>query len=147
MTLPGDFHIGRAGVSENYRSSRKLHGRADFPEHANLLVMGYGGIYRAGTSFGWEVAIKFSDLTRGRVARILGIIIVAGLLWGALSSRAIAAQPEPPATSAQPPSAESLEAWRKSMVATPRPTTGCFTASYLDTQWREVPCTTPPQRP
>ena len=74
-------------------------------------------------------------------------MVVAGLLWGAFSSRAIAAQPEPPATSAQPPSAESLEAWRKSMVATPRPTTGCFTASYPDTQWREVPCTTPPERP
>jgi hypothetical protein len=74
-------------------------------------------------------------------------LVVAGLLWGAFSSHAIAAQSEPPATSAQPPSAQSLEAWRKSMVATPRPTTGCFTASYPDTQWREVPCTTPPDRP
>jgi len=74
-------------------------------------------------------------------------MVVAGLLWGAFSSRAIAAQPEPPAASAQPPSAADLEAWRKSMVATPRPTTGCFTASYPDTQWQEVPCTTPPDRP
>jgi hypothetical protein len=74
-------------------------------------------------------------------------MVVAGLLWGAFSSRAIAAPPEPPAASAQPPSAADLEAWRKSMVATPRPTTGCFTASYPDTQWREVPCTTPPDRP
>jgi hypothetical protein len=73
-------------------------------------------------------------------------MVVASLLWGAFSSRAIAAQPEPLATSAQP-SAESLQAWRKSMAAIPRPTTGCFTASYPDTQWREVPCTTPPQRP
>ena len=73
-------------------------------------------------------------------------MVVASLLWGAFSSCAIAAQPEPLATSAQP-SAESLQAWRKSMAAIPRPTTGCFTASYPDTQWREVPCTTPPDRP
>jgi hypothetical protein len=59
----------------------------------------------------------------------------------------IAAQPEPPTAGAQPPSAENLEAWRKSMVATPRPPTGCFTASYPDTQWQEVPCTTAPDRP
>lgn len=78
---------------------------------------------------------------------VVSVMVVVGMLWGAFSSRAIAAQPEPTAISAQPPSAESLEAWRKSMVATPRPTTGCFTASYPDAQWREVPCTTPPQRP
>jgi hypothetical protein len=33
------------------------------------------------------------------------------------------------------------------MLATPRPTNGCYTATYPERQWREVPCKTPPNKP
>jgi Abnormal spindle-like microcephaly-assoc'd, ASPM-SPD-2-Hydin len=39
-----------------------------------------------------------------------------------------------------------LEVWRKTILKTPRPTNGCFVASYPDTQWREVSCTAPPHK-
>jgi hypothetical protein len=35
------------------------------------------------------------------------------------------------------------EAWRKSMVRSPRPKRGCFVASYPQKTWKEVPCVTP----
>ncbi len=33
------------------------------------------------------------------------------------------------------------------MARTPRPKNGCFTATYPNADWQEVPCTTAPQRP
>lgn len=41
-----------------------------------------------------------------------------------------------------PPKSEVRTAWRRSMVRIPLPKKGCFTASYPDTTWREVPCST-----
>ncbi len=60
--------------------------------------------------------------------------------------------PAPPAAS---PSAETLHSWHKGMVQVPPPNVttpngGCFTATYPNAQWQEVPCAqgvTPPPFP
>jgi hypothetical protein len=60
--------------------------------------------------------------------------------------------PAPPAAS---PSAETLHSWHKGMVQVPPPNVatpngGCFTATYPNVQWQEVPCAqgvTPPPFP
>ena len=49
----------------------------------------------------------------------------------------------PPVTTPQP-SAKNLHDWRKGMSRVPLPRRGCFTSSYPSSEWREVPCTTPP---
>jgi hypothetical protein len=54
--------------------------------------------------------------------------------------------PPAPLTTAQPLQAQ-MKAWRASMLRTPKPKKGCFKATYPNTQWEEVPCTTAPQRP
>lgn len=38
------------------------------------------------------------------------------------------------------PGAVDLEAWRKRVLVVPRPASGCFTADFPQTAWREVPC-------
>src|ERR1051326_911063 len=43
-------------------------------------------------------------------------------------------------------SADTLDAWHKSMARVPLPKKGCFTASYPSTTWQEVPCGKPPAR-
>ena len=48
-----------------------------------------------------------------------------------------------PAPAAATPTEVERESWRKTILKTPRPTAGCFTATYPDKQWREVPCKTP----
>lgn len=88
--------------------------------------------------------MKSSRATRASVAKVLGIMTVAGLVAGALSSRAMSAQPGPAATR---PTFESQEAWRAFMAQVPMPQKGCFTATYPDTAWHEVPCTTAPKLP
>lgn len=47
---------------------------------------------------------------------------------------------EPAQQSTRP---EVREAWRKSMVRIPLPKKGCFTASYPNMMWKEVPCGEP----
>jgi hypothetical protein len=42
--------------------------------------------------------------------------------------------------------AAERETWRKALMKTPRPTNGCYTATYPERQWREVPCKTPPTK-
>jgi hypothetical protein len=56
-----------------------------------------------------------------------------------------AAQTKPAATGeAKPaPTAEELENWRRAIAKTPEPSDGCFTATYPDPQWSEVPCGKP----
>ncbi|MFZ3323198.1 MAG: VWD domain-containing protein [Usitatibacter sp.] len=44
------------------------------------------------------------------------------------------------------PTAAEIETWRQKILHTPQPTKGCFTASYPETAWREVPCSTKPTR-
>ena len=43
----------------------------------------------------------------------------------------------------QVPEASEREKWRQTMQNTPKPKNGCFTATYPQTEWREVPCKTP----
>jgi hypothetical protein len=50
------------------------------------------------------------------------------------------------AEAAGQPTAEQRGNWRKQLQAAPRPTKGCFTATYPETQWREVPCKQPPTK-
>jgi hypothetical protein len=90
-----------------------------------------------------------------RTTRVLGLMIVASLVSDLLSPFPALAQagaspsvqpgptPSSPPAITRSPSAENLAAWRKSMVATPRPTKGCFTATYPDTKWQEVQCAAP----
>jgi energy-converting hydrogenase Eha subunit F len=52
--------------------------------------------------------------------------------------------PAPPAAS---PSHEVLEGWRRGMTHVPLPKPGCFTSSYPNTGWQDVPCVTPPNLP
>jgi hypothetical protein len=67
--------------------------------------------------------------------------------------QALAPVPAPPAAV---PSAETLKNWRNGMVQVPPPSVaapngGCFTATYPNIQWQEVPCaqgvTVPPFPP
>ena len=50
-----------------------------------------------------------------------------------------------------PPKSEARETWRKSMINTELPGKGCFTVSYPDAAWHQIPCSTakpvPPQPP
>jgi hypothetical protein len=70
----------------------------------------------------------------------------------ALGSSGFAQTPngEPPAPrtpNVESLSTEELEAWRLSMTHAPSSGRGCFTANYPETQWQQVPCTTPPPVP
>ena len=86
------------------------------------------------------------SFVHGRSTKILGIISLASLISGPLTATA---QPNAP-TSTEPaqtattehPTGVEWENWRKAMLAT-RPAGGCFTATYPDRQWRQVPCKTP----
>jgi hypothetical protein len=75
----------------------------------------------------------------------VGLAVFTALL-AAPEVRAQASNPTPPVTTPQP-SAKRLHDWRKGMARVPLPRRGCFTSSYPSTEWREVPCTTPPARP
>src|SRR5271169_3257470 len=86
-------------------------------------------------------------------------IIAMSVLAGLLSPVAASAQtgtppsarpaPGPTASQAatQPPSAAELGAWRTKLLEVPKPKKGCFTAAFPSTEWKEMPCTTPPARP
>lgn len=74
---------------------------------------------------------------------IYGALGVSGLLTGLSPNVARAAEP---LSSAQP-SMKELKSWRSSIMHTPRPKSGCFSAEYPKIEWREVPCTKAPVRP
>jgi hypothetical protein len=85
-----------------------------------------------------------------RAATKIGVLIAVFLAWPGASH----AQPTTPPTSAQPPQATTgqpgaaeRQNWRKELLAVPRPTNGCYTATYPERQWREVPCKAPPNKP
>lgn len=89
------------------------------------------------------------------ITRVLGLMVLASLVSGLLrpfpafaqAGASRSAQPAPAPSHlpkiTPPPSPKSLLSWHKSMVATPRPKKGCFTATYPDTKWQEVPCGAP----
>jgi hypothetical protein len=49
--------------------------------------------------------------------------------------------------SAQPPSTKEFKIWRNGMAKVPPPSAGCFTSSYPNTQWQQVPCKPTAQHP
>jgi hypothetical protein len=60
-----------------------------------------------------------------------------------LGPAAPAASPE----TAQAPPPQALKNWRDGKAHAPPPEKGCFTLSYPNTQWQEVPCQAPPAHP
>ncbi|WP_277043063.1 VWD domain-containing protein [Caballeronia mineralivorans] len=85
-------------------------------------------------------------------AMFIGVIIAATLF----STPVIAQnQPEgsnpakqPMASAPDDAMAVERDKWRKGMLLRPRPEKGCFTATYPDTEWREIPCLSPrPTKP
>jgi len=91
------------------------------------------------------------DFAAGRSKKILGLVVLASLL---VLPVAAAAQPKEPVPTTPPAavSADQLtpaqrEEWRKALRATPRPKRGCFTATYPERTWREIPCKAPPNLP
>ncbi len=79
--------------------------------------------------------MRSSKAARGYV-RVRGALFAS--LLCAVPSALMAQDPSP--APAQP---GSREAWRESMSRSPLPGKGCFKASYPNTDWQEVPCTTP----
>ena len=51
------------------------------------------------------------------------------------------------AKAAPQPTMKELKSWRSTIMRTPRPKKGCFTADYPKTKWREVPCVKAPVTP
>lgn len=89
-----------------------------------------------------------SSVLRRHIVSTLGALIATILVWPAVSG----AQPTPPATGPTPsatsePSTTEREAWRKELMAVPRPATGCYTATYPERAWRSLPCKPPPSKP
>jgi len=52
-----------------------------------------------------------------------------------------------PSDKSTPTAQRQREIWRRSMARSRRPKKGCFKATYPETTWREIQCTTPPNRP
>ena len=71
-------------------------------------------------------------IERGHRRSVLGIIVVASLLSGFLSS--------------VPASAQTLEQWRDELSQIPQPQKR-LTATYPSNVWQEIACTTPPAYP
>jgi hypothetical protein len=102
--------------------------------------------------------MKSYRLALDRFAQRLGIMMMlVGCLSGLPSFAAFAQQTIAPdsiskqdSTSKQAvtsPPAQSREAWRATIARRPTPKSGCFTASYPDPEWREVPCGPPSRHP
>ena len=100
-----------------------------------------------------------STLSRRGVTSLLGLVFVAGLLLGIASDWATAAETETPAAAQTAPAPAAVhpaavsdaekaarEAWRLQMVHAPREKGSCYTATYPDTTWHEVPCKPAPDR-
>ena len=70
-----------------------------------------------------------------------GIVVIG-------AEQALAAETEKPAVEPEPPAAgeateEQREEWREKILKTPKPEKGCYSATYPDTKWHEVPCGKP----
>lgn len=87
----------------------------------------------------------------GRGTTIIGIMAVAYFFSLPVTAPAQPKEPTPteppPAASTKQPTKAEQEEWRKALIVTPRPKRGCFTATYPEKTWREVPCKTPPNLP
>ena len=75
-------------------------------------------------------------------------MFVASLLLGVTPSRAAAAETEthPAPLALSDAEKAARETWRLQMVHAPREKGACYTATYPDTTWHEVPCKPAPDR-
>lgn len=73
-----------------------------------------------------------------RAIRSFGLVVATGIAVGLSPGLA---------TDARAQSAAQQDAWSESIANVPLPHAGCFTASYPDATWTEVPCVTAPLRP
>ena len=48
------------------------------------------------------------------------------------------------AADTEKPTAVEIESWRQKIINTPQPKVGCFTASFPEVTWREIPCSYEP---
>ena len=71
--------------------------------------------------------------------RLLASLLLA-LAWVSPGFAQTPATPGTPPATTQSPSAKDLQDWRGGMAHTPPPQTGCFTSSYPNTEWQQVPC-------
>ncbi len=69
------------------------------------------------------------------------------LVWTVQAFAQGAANVPVPAAPTASPSAELLKNWRHGMVRATPPQAGCFTSSYPNVQWQEVPCVPGPAVP
>ena len=77
--------------------------------------------------------------------------LVIGVAWMGVVNASAQPQPKPkpkvietnPGVKVSPILLKQHEAWRMSMVRSPRPKKGCFIATYPQKEWKEVACETP----
>ena len=92
-------------------------------------------------------------LATSTLAALALMLALSNASLGADKGAAQSAQPANPtaeqgeAAATRPPTEMELESWRKAIEKTSHPTRGCFTATYPETEWREVPCKPPPNKP
>ncbi len=95
-----------------------------------------------------HIQLGLRSKTRSAIVAVLALV---GLLSAAATLAQTGTSPPPlgaPGSAGrQPPSTEQLNAWRARIAKTPMPKKGCFTTAYPSTEWKEVPCVTPPARP
>lgn len=84
--------------------------------------------------------MKADRLTCGHFTTVVGILVA---LWMVISC--VPVQPREPTPELTP--TPNAEEWREIMPQIPAPTKGCFNSTYPNTEWQEVPCTTPPPYP
>ncbi|AXW36136.1 hypothetical protein HFK83_24880 [Ralstonia pseudosolanacearum] len=96
-----------------------------------------------------ETTVEYLSMFRQPCsAMLIGVIVSATLISTPVMAQN---QPQVPKSVEQEKASEpdhalavEREKWRKGMLLRPRPVKGCFTATYPDTEWREIPCL-PPQ--
>ena len=77
----------------------------------------------------------------------IGLLALTILIFPPASALAQTSQAQGLTPSTATPTVEQLEGWHKGIVQVPQPHPGCFTSSYPSTQWQEIPCSAPPERP
>jgi hypothetical protein len=84
---------------------------------------------------------------RRRGTIIFGAMAISTLLSAPVTAPAQPKEPTPTervqATETRRPADAAREEWRKALRAKPLPKNRCFTATYPDKSWREVPCKAP----
>ena len=84
-----------------------------------------------------------------RSFRSIAVAILMILLPVLLYSFAVAAESAQPSAKASATSSkeQARKEWQKEIGKIPVPKKGCFTATYPDKQWKEVPCGPPSKDP